>query len=222
MSSCSQLSPVSQRWVAVIIGVASGICVLIGAAFNVVSVATAYWVVVSTSYHSANVGLWRICDDDGECIDISNPSSLGINDKSAFIYASRALAIGAMALCLIYIPIAVAGFITKKKGLVFSAAVIIFIQSVCFTLALVVFFFCFIIILSIPLEGASTVPGWSFYVGGLGSFLHFVGGIALCISRAMLMRQRARDGPVTTTGAHNVGVSYTPLHEAPIPPAENF
>ena len=219
MSSRSQLSPVSQRWVAVIIGVASGICVLIGAAFNAVSVATAYWVVVSTSYHSANVGLWRICDDDGECIDISNPSSLEINDKPAFIYASRALAIGAMALCLIYIPIAVAGFITKMKALVFSAAVIIFVQSVCFTLGLIVFIFNFMVILFIP--GFSIVPGWSFYVGGLGSFLYFVGGIALCISQAMLMRRRVnRDGPVATTGAYNVGVSYTPLQEVPIPPAE--
>ena len=214
MSSGSQLSPAGLRGVAVIVAVASGICVLGGAVFNVVSVATAYWVVLGSDTFTINFGLWSVCAG-GKCYDIDNPPTTGNDDQTASLYASRVLAVTAMALCLISAPMAVAGFIARKKVLVFSAAAIVFFQSVSFALGLVIFVGHSLVRLYTADESIKATPGWSFYVGGLGAFLYFVGGIILCISQAMHMRRRVRDGQMATTGVYNGGTSYKPLQEAP-------
>ena len=135
MPSDSQSSPAGLHEVAIGLAVVVGVCVLIGATLNVVGVVTAYWIVFSYKGNSANVGLWRICEQqtsgDIQCDYISDPpTAIGLDD---YVYASRSLAVGAAVSCVVSVLIAVVGLIERKKALVVSAAAILFLQSIGFS-----------------------------------------------------------------------------------------
>ena len=208
----------------------------IAATLNAVTVATAYWSLLSVKGYgesaSAHIGLWRVCaretlGGESQCFDISNPSVLGFSDETAYLYAARALSITALAMCLVSVPLAIAGYASNKENLVFGAAVVAFIQCTALATALLVF------LLKIWTNAASqwknypdidlqVTPGWSFYVGGIGVIVYFAGSLFYGIT-GILMRQgnnRAGENNVSTfaNGVSAQEVGYKPLDE--IPPAQ--
>ena len=213
MPSDSQSSPAGLHEVAIGLAVVVGVCVLIGATLNVIGVVTAYWIVFSYKGNSANVGLWRICEQqtsgDIQCDYISDPpTAIGLDD---YVYASRSLAVGAAVSCVVSVLIAVVGLIERKKALVFSAAAILFLQSIGFSIGLAIFIWKFRAnVEALSVDVIDVVPGWSIYVGGVGAFMYFIGGFALCcLPQWMHMHGSGRhDGP-----------AYRPLQEDP--PAVN-
>ena len=221
----------------------SGILFGIAVAFNATAVATEYWVCVTTSGATSdlgviggtsNIGLWRYCPSQNfkfsnisglkqtsACLDIGDPSNIaGYSDESAFIHASRALSIAAAGLCLFSFPLAIIGYV-KRKGLVVTiAALIAFLQAGSLAAALLLFFLKFFVQSHNPTNDSSieveveveVLPGWSFYIGGVGVILYGIGGLIFVFTGIVMHRGSTHVAP---TQMHRNEEQYMILREMP-------
>lgn len=237
-------SPSANRSVNVIGIVVAAAWVAIAAALNIVPVATAYWLNLSVKTsevlgESANVqvnfGLWSFCGHESlsgqsRCFDISDTSDLNfyLQDYTVYVQAARALSIAAAAMCLISVPLAMAGYAIKNAAPVFVAALVAFIQSASLATALLLFFLKLWIDItsqikdvdaySLGFVNIQVLPGWSFFIGGGGVIVYFLGSLFFGVTGILIAqgnRRTARN--VDVIEEPRSGVSYRPLMELPSP-----
>ena len=243
MYSSSQSLSANQS-VNVIGLVVSAAWVAVAATLNIVPVATAYWLnmIVNTREvfgESANVqvnfGLWSVCGHESlsgqsRCVDISNPSDLGLSlylgDYTVYVQAARALSIAAAAMCLISVPLAMAAYAIKNAAPVFVAALVAFIQSATLATALLVFFLKLWIDITSLLKDAGldsyiadkfvniqVTPGWSFYLGGGGVIVYFLGSLFFGVTGILIAQGNRRSAVSVNVIEERPGMTYRPLTE---------
>ena len=227
---------------ALITAVITGTCIAVGAALNAVTVATASWVYLTIREHSdiavagvihgkGNIGLWRFCvagpNGHGECAGFT--SDVYVLTEFDFpttilgpIYIARVLSISAAALCLISIPMAMAGFAAKNMYLVIaSGAIFGILQFLALSIGLVIFGSA--IFFAAPDNVVLLIdvyPGWSSALGVLSALLYLVGGILLCVVQVLLIQLRRRRGTGhVTENTGGLPIPYVNLREDPDPSA---
>ena len=208
----------------IIAAVTSAILFGIAAALNATAVATAYWVSATATEFGVtgakfNIGLWRFCTSGlgtSTCLDISDPSNIGYSDDTAFIHTARALSIAAAGLCLFSIPLALIGYAARNGLAVGIAALVAFLQAASLAAALLFFFIKLFVEIRNATNGSPTevevevLPGWSFYIGGVGVILYGIGGLVFVFTGIAMLT-----GSGHTHVRQNEGMNYSPLDEMP-------
>ena len=211
----------------IIAAVTSAILFGIAAALNATAVATVYWVSATATEFGVigakfNIGLWRFCTSElgtSTCLDISDPSNIGYSDDTAFIHAARALSIAAAGLCLFSVPLALIGYAARNGLAVGIAALVAFLQAASLAAALLFFFIKLFVEIRNATNGLPTefvevevLPGWSFYIGGVGVILYGIGGLVFVFTGIAMLT-----GNGHTHVRQNEGINYRPLYGT-VPP----
>ena len=164
--------------------VAAGL-IAIGFIFNVISVATDYWVSASVSGIGSNVGLWRSCADGFGCVTVSVP------DSPDWLNAARALTILAGLLALVVTaPLVVVATVLQKPAASVAAIVVALLPPLFLAAGILVW----VGGVEIDLRPAAGpfVPityDWSFALGWVGVGFYFFGAVTLGVQSIFIRQQ---------------------------------
>ena len=132
------------------------------------------------------------------------------------IHTARALSIAAAGLCLFSIPLALIGYAARNGLAVVIAALVAFLQAASLAAALLFFFIKLFVEIRNAANGSPTevevevLPGWSFYVGGVGVILYGIGGLVFVFTGIAMLT-----GSGHTHVRQNEEMNYSPLDEMP-------